>query len=679
MILFSTFSLGIFAQIDPPSIGCTEILPNGDVKLSWIPPSDPNNQFASYEIYYSTQKNGPFTLVPAVLSAINTTSVIFTVAGSSVQSCYFYMLTRYGPAGASSSAHSDTIPTIYLTAGPGSKTWNLQITFLPGAKFPAPHSFNVLKEYPLGTWKNLAATTSTVYPDTISGGCKVGLKINYQITLQKSNATCLFASNTLSTSLSDTKDPEQPYVDSISVLSNGNTILAWQIPIDKDINRYRIQYRTINGQVVTNQDIDSLNGRNTTSYIYTTTTANSQTVGLFVKALDSCGRGSSVYDQIRTMFLKVSYDQCAYRSVLKWNHYKWAEVNGKAKETTLEYRIYYSVNGSNFIRIGKTTDTTFVHDSVAPGKNICYFVRVVNVGQTITASSNRSCFFSDQTASPKFVYIKTASVMDKSSVQVKVYLDTSEVCKGISIQRLDHTTNFVTVGFIPFNGDPHAVFIDEGVNPSQKNYTYKAVVIDSCGNPRAVSAIAKTILLKVQEDDALLFTKHLSWSDYVGFGGGVSGYSIYRVVNDNTSAGPIGYTDSQTTFFTDDLEAVASEGAKIEYVVHAVEGLSNPYGISEQSYSNPASVYEEGRLFVPNAFAPSGVNKTWKPVTHFIEKTEYKVTVFNRWGKKVFETSDDVTEWDGENCTSDVYVYLIDYKNARGEYQQVKGTVMLIR
>lgn len=644
----------------------------------WTPPADPSNEFVNYEVYFATQKSGPFALVSTALSTLTQTNYVHTTTVSLIQNCYFYMVSRYGPGASSTSISSDTIPTIYLVGGSGSKTWDLKISYQPFVKSPAPPVFTLLKEYPLGTWNNLASTTSTIYPDTLSG-C-VPMKINYQVTLPNSAGGCLFVSNlAIGTALTDTKDPEQPYVDSISVLANGNVAISWQVPVDKDITHYKIQYRIFSNQVPQNQNIDSLPGRNTTSYVYTTTTANSQTVGLFVKAIDSCSRGSSVYDLIKTMFLTTAYDRCAYKTVLNWNRYKWAEMNGVTKESTLEYRIYYSVNGSNFIRIGSTSDTSYVHTNVEPGKNICYFVRVINVGKTITASSNRACFFSGQVDAPQFVYIKTATVINKSTTEVKVYLDSSKVCKGLSILRSEDGIDFMEVGFATHNGSPHYSFIDDKVKSNQYSYFYKVSIIDSCGNLRGVSALAKTMLLKVQEDGAELFTKHLSWTAYQGFGGGIGGYSIYRIVNDGLNASPIGYTDAQTTSYTDNLEEVASQGAKIEYMVQAVEGLGNPYGIQELSNSNPVSVYEEGRLFVPNAFAPGGVNKTWKPVTHFIEKTEYKVSVFNRWGKKVFESSDDVTAWDGENCIADVYVYLIDYKNARGEYKQLKGTVSLLR
>ena len=72
------------------------------------------------------------------------------------------------------------------------------------------------------------------------------------------------------------------------------------------------------------------------------------------------------------------------------------------------------------------------------------------------------------------------------------------------------------------------------------------------------------------------------------------------------------------------------------------------------------------------------MNKKWLPVTHFIDKTEYTVSIFNRWGDKIFETHDDMVGWDGNGAEWGIYAYYITYKNARGEYQELKGTLLLL-
>jgi hypothetical protein len=664
----------VFSQVGPPDLRCLEVLSNGDVKLTWIPPSDPNNSFNSYEVYYSTIKTNTYALVSLNLNAITATSFTHALSSATVQGCYYYMVTTYGSGGTSSSVHSDTLKTLFFNAVSGITALHLTFNHLHIPPLPSTAStYTIAKEYPAGTWKNLTVTSGNLYPDTISS-C-VGVELSYQATVMDASG-CISVSNIQHGKYFDSKAPEMPYVDSISVLPNGNTVLAWQIPIDGDVDRYRIQYRTVAG---TNVLIDSLSGRNNTLYTYTTTTANSDTVGLYVQALDSCGSGGVVDYNPRTMYLTTAYNRCAYSTHLTWNNYRWTNVPGKPKQEFLEYRIYYSVNGSAFTVVGTTTDSTFTHLNAAPSKNICYFIRAFSKAPTITSSSNRVCFFSDQVTAPNYLYTQTASILSENSAFIKFYLDTSVTSVGIDVQRSEADSNFTSVGFVPFTGGQFYNFTDETIDSKHKSYYYKGVVHDSCGNVRLSSNKSKTVLLRVTDDKNNMFTKYLNWNSYSGFDGGVSGYNIYRIVDEGHNESLVGTTGPLATSFTDDLEDAAPDGAKIDYRVQAVEGLGNVYGFQEISNSNFAPVYVEGRLFIPNAFAPSGENKTWLPITHFIDKSEYHVRVFNRWGGKVFETSDDSKAWNGENCPPDVYVYLIDFKNARGEYKQVKGEVLLIR
>lgn len=266
-----------------------------------------------------------------------------------------------------------------------------------------------------------------------------------------------------------------------------------------------------------------------------------------------------------------------------------------------------------------------------------------------------------------------------SLMHLELLLDTTVVSKGIELLRSVDGVNFDAIGYIPYNSTKHYSYNDTNAQVNLGAYYYKALVRDSCGNPRTISPVTRSCFLTVKQDKDLIFTQHLSWNSYQGYGGGLSGYYIYRIANNSDNAVPIGFTDVYTTSFTDELEDEAQEGTRIDYRVEAIEGINNPFGIREKSFSNAVPVYVEGRIFVPNAFAPEGSNRLWLPITHFVDKNEYLVQVYDRWGHKVFETNRDNEAWDGGNQSSGIYVYLIRYKNARGEYLETKGYVTLLR
>lgn len=89
----------------------------------------------------------------------------------------------------------------------------------------------------------------------------------------------------------------------------------------------------------------------------------------------------------------------------------------------------------------------------------------------------------------------------------------------------------------------------------------------------------------------------------------------------------------------------------------------------------------------PNAFTPNGdgVNDTFKPV-FFCPVVASYFRVYNRWGQKVFETRDPLEAWDGkidgEEASSDVYAWQVEYEVVReGQQQKLteKGDVALLR
>lgn len=72
-------------------------------------------------------------------------------------------------------------------------------------------------------------------------------------------------------------------------------------------------------------------------------------------------------------------------------------------------------------------------------------------------------------------------------------------------------------------------------------------------------------------------------------------------------------------------------------------------------------------LYVPNFFTPNEDSKNdYFTITATGEVRKYAITIFNRWGRKVFETHDINYSWDGRTqgnyCSPGVYFYVLTYQ-----------------
>jgi gliding motility-associated-like protein len=93
----------------------------------------------------------------------------------------------------------------------------------------------------------------------------------------------------------------------------------------------------------------------------------------------------------------------------------------------------------------------------------------------------------------------------------------------------------------------------------------------------------------------------------------------------------------------------------------------------------------ECQVVVPSAFTPNGdgINDILLPLAR-CKVEDLVFMVFNRWGEKVFESTDINLGWDGIfrslDQPTDAYVYYVKYKNIPlNKYFENKGAVVLIR
>ena len=180
------------------------------------------------------------------------------------------------------------------------------------------------------------------------------------------------------------------------------------------------------------------------------------------------------------------------------------------------------------------------------------------------------------------------------------------------------------------------------------------------------------------------FSRTLSWS-LAGLGDCARDayrFKIYFAAREEDELSAIGST-SDTFFVHSSLSSLAGC-----YLITSVDKSGN-----ESAATNKTCVDNCIRYDLPNLFTPDGnaANETFTPFcysTAFIENVHF--TVYNRWGKKVYE--DDVLpqiDWNGmaegqkEVLSPGVYFYLIELKTKRlrskDENQLIKGWVQIAR
>ena len=110
--------------------------------------------------------------------------------------------------------------------------------------------------------------------------------------------------------------PDPPKFKSASVIPESlpTTVkLSWQPSDSTDVAGY-IVYKIVDNITTT---LDTVRGRNTTSYEYTGSSANSISESFRMAAYDNDGYKSTITDPHATIFMTISYDKCDKKAKLE--------------------------------------------------------------------------------------------------------------------------------------------------------------------------------------------------------------------------------------------------------------------------------------------------------------------------------------------------------------------------
>ena len=662
LIIFLLYCFTIKAVVNSPQVSCVSVQPNGDVSLSWIAPNDPASEFISYNIYTSGSLNGNYTLTGTINNYNNTN---YTHAGANATNLpRFYFITTTS-IGNIESIPIDTVRTIYLvlnaTNGIASLQWNPISTPLPTS---SSLLYSVYREYPAGNYTLLGMTNDLRWKDTVS---VCSYFFNYKVEITDAN-NCSSVSNIVGALINDFTPPLPPKIDSVSINASNQTIIGLSPSASADASCY-VVYKKQGFSFIA---IDTVCGNFPVLYLNLSSNPNNDFETYSIASIDSCGNISTIGQSQNTLFLRHTFDLCSRSVRLGWNPY----IN--MKNTLAQYEIYYSENSGPYLLSGTTTLTNYVHNNLNQNSSYSFFVRAVNSNRSASSTSNTISFFAKAQPVPTFSYVKSVSVTESEDIRISIKADSLNYFSGIEIYKAtDPNNTFILLGYLNRNALGEYSITDYDVNPDEENYYYKALIIDSCGLRSVESSYSKSILLTAKANNNR--TNLLNWTSYENYLGNVDKFNIYRSVNDVFNTTPVATVSGTTRTYLDDVKELTDFEGKFGYYVQAVEGDGNPYFLKEESNSNRVITYHEDSIFIPNAFVPKGINSVFLPITQFVEKTEYSMSIYDRWGQLIWTSKDETEGWKGDGFEGGLYGYVIEFKNALGVYRKYSGTVLLIR
>ncbi|MCO6495800.1 MAG: gliding motility-associated C-terminal domain-containing protein [Bacteroidetes bacterium] len=215
-------------------------------------------------------------------------------------------------------------------------------------------------------------------------------------------------------------------------------------------------------------------------------------------------------------------------------------------------------------------------------------------------------------------------------------------------------------------------FTEDKVNTRISPFDYIIKGTNLCGTEIS-SPIHRTILLKGEKFEE--YSAQIDFTEYQGWHQGVLDYVVYRKLLNKSPFEEYDWKNSPVR--------IQYENGIDHYTqCYRIKANENS-GRGEESWSNEVCFDYPPLMYIPNAFSPdgNGLNDGFGPTAATIKS--FKMTVFNRWGEKLFVTDDYMQTWDGTYlgapCKQDVYVFFIEYTDYADRYYSTKGTFTLLR
>jgi gliding motility-associated-like protein len=479
-----------------------------------------------------------------------------------------------------------------------------------------------------------------------------------------------------------------PEMDVVSVVPGGVEVSWFPSPSVQTTGYYI--YKCVGGLLTVLHD--SVFGINNTFYFDTMSDPDTGSVCYSIAAFDQC-RNQSLNNVFfgnahQTMFLQANIQPCEQEVTFNWLPYQnWPD-------SLVDYQIEVQLDGNPYYTAGNLNNGNSSLSQLSfnlgvdtlEGSNICLRINALHPTDPKNALSNEVCLGLNLIRSTAFNYLRNVTVdtSTNSGFLVDYYIDTAanigqiRLLKGINDSLPVAVDSFVPSGTIPFPAN----FQQPG-DPNSGPHAFVVESIDDC-NFSLPSATGKPIFLTGNTDQTAI--NQLQWTPFELANSIVLNYRIYRIIDGNW-INLATLLPGQLTFDHPILNEPSNDG-QFCYVIETNFRLDIPsINVTENliSYSNIQCLQQCPVVYIPNAFVPGGANKVFRPVFLYENIENYEMQIYDRWGKRIFESDVVISGWDGTNNGQSLplgaYIYRIRASIPSSECREIEktGTVLLVR
>jgi gliding motility-associated-like protein len=473
--------------------------------------------------------------------------------------------------------------------------------------------------------------------------------------------------------IGDTVNPDPTYIHRVSVVDDFSHLVEVKSSPIVDFKGYQLYRQMPDGSFAL---VDESFSREDTVLHANGLDTRNQTYCYKVSVVNTCNRISDLSDVDIHCSVNCGVQADTNQNIVSWSDYiGWDQVDEFVinREHETQRGVYFaldSIPGTSFTYFDTTVSCHTEHH---------YRITAKYQNQKIWLSNSDTCggqpFWVNKVPAPKIVRV---TVVDNEYTQLdwKPLLNAQTPIAYYLVEKSNEG-----VLFKPF-GDAYAQgeysLDDKAVDVNSGSYWYRMRAVDECNDTGGYSNLAKSVYLQVDTnaDDRPI----LDWSHYIHWEEGVSHYEIQRKEEDGSFTSMGSTFTGQDTQYVDEISDWLLRPSYCYRVIAFSEEKSYPKVVS---ISNEDCAPIRSRIYVPNAFSPNDdqLNDGFRPVILYIRN--YHMTIYNRWGEKVFESTNPYDHWDGnyegEESQPGVFIYVIEALGADLVKYNLSGSFHLVK